>query len=75
MENPVWRDKAFGDPENILGTRWMGFKEMTSYGVHGTTQPETVPGKKSAGCVRMLNADVEEVYDFAIGGTKVTILP
>ncbi|MEK7866817.1 MAG: L,D-transpeptidase family protein [Planctomycetota bacterium] len=75
MENPPWKDIPPGDPKNILGTRWMGFSTMKSYGIHGTTQPETVPGKKSAGCVRMLNADVEEVYDFAIEGTRITILP
>lgn len=75
IENPPWKDIPAGDPRNILGTRWMGFEKLSSYGVHGTTQPETVPGKKSAGCVRMLNADVEEVYDFAITGTRVTILP
>ena len=73
--DPPFREIPAGDARNILGTRWMGFKEKKSYGVHGTTQPETVPGKKSAGCVRMLNADAEEVYDFAIEGTKITILP
>lgn len=79
IENPPWsRDGETippGDPRNILGTRWMGFKELRSYGIHGTTQPETVPGRMSAGCVRMRNEDVEEVYDFAIEGTRVTILP
>jgi len=66
----------YGDPENILGTRWMGLKgtsEHTGYGIHGTTQPETVPGPTSAGCVRMRNADVEELFQWVPIGTKVTI--
>lgn len=75
MENPPWKGIPAGAPGNILGARWMGFKEMPTYGVHGTTMPETVPGRKSAGCVRMLNSDVEEVYDFAIDGSKVIISP
>ncbi len=75
MEDPPWKGVPAGAPGNILGTRWMGVKEKPTYGVHGTTQPETIPGRKSAGCVRMLNSDVEEVYDFAIDGSKVIISP
>ena len=68
----------FGDPRNILGTRWMGFKNIpelgaTSLGIHGTTKPESVPGRESAGCVRMLNPDVELLYDFTPEGTKVIV--
>ncbi|HOX08909.1 MAG TPA: L,D-transpeptidase, partial [Planctomycetota bacterium] len=66
----------FGDPENILGTRWMGLDEKegaVGLGIHGTTKDETVPGRKSAGCIRMHNPDVELLYDFTPSGTKVTI--
>ena len=78
--NPTWYHDGkvipFGDPENILGTRWMGLKgtsDHTGYGIHGTTQPETVGGSTSAGCVRMLNKDVEELFEWVPIGTKVVI--
>jgi lipoprotein-anchoring transpeptidase ErfK/SrfK len=66
----------FGDPENILGTRWIGLEgkeNVVGLGLHGTTKPETVPGRVSAGCIRMHNGDVELLYDFIPDGTKVTI--
>ena len=66
----------FGDPENILGTRWIGLEgkeDVVGLGLHGTTKPETVPGRVSAGCIRMHNADVELLYDFIPDGTKVII--
>ena len=67
---------AYGHPKNVLGTRWLGFASKpgcSGYGIHGTTDPGSVPGRKSMGCVRMLNQDVEELYDFVAKGTKVEI--
>jgi len=69
----------FGEPTNILGTRWMGMDDRpdvgaTGLGIHGTTDPKSVPGRESAGCIRMLNENVEILYDFTPGGTKVTIV-
>ncbi len=76
LENPVWWDKNIayqpGDPKNILGTRWMGFS-LKSYGIHGTTLPETVGTSASEGCIRMLNQEVEEIYSIIPVGTKVTL--
>lgn len=79
--NPTWYPPEggkfpFGHPNNVLGTRWMGFASKpgcSGYGIHGTTDPSTVPGRKSMGCVRMLNPDAEEVFDFVTEGTKVEI--
>ena len=45
----------------------------TGLGIHGTTEDASVPGRVSAGCVRMHNSDVELLYDFTSDGTKVTI--
>lgn len=62
------------DPRNILGTRWMGFGDpYASYGIHGTTQPETIGAQSSDGCVRMLNQEVEELFIFLPRGTRVVI--
>jgi hypothetical protein len=69
----------FGDPENILGTRWLGFDTEENggfgagLGLHGTTIPESVPGRESLGCVRLHNADVEFIYAFLPQGGVVEI--
>lgn len=80
IKNPPWYRRGerieYGDPRNILGTRWMGFKptaELQGYGIHGTTQPETIPGRYSNGCVRMLNRNVEEIFEWTPRGTRVYI--
>lgn len=56
----------YGDPENILGTRWMGFSGVRGdgYGIHGTTEPETIGKKVSGGCIRMRNKNVNILFDF-----------
>ncbi|MBI4226716.1 MAG: L,D-transpeptidase family protein [Candidatus Omnitrophica bacterium] len=62
-----------GSPENILGSRWLGFSKP-SYGIHGTTDPSTIGQSVTAGCVRMRNAEVEELYAFLPLGADVTIV-
>lgn len=82
VKDPTWYPAGGtplppGDPRNILGSRWMGFERTgagAGIGIHGTTRPESVPGRESAGCIRMLNAHVEELYDWAKRGTVVTIV-
>ncbi len=61
-----------GSPKNILGTRWLGIS-LQGYGIHGTTEPESIGKQVTAGCVRMLNKDVEELYVIVPAGTDVTI--
>ena len=62
-----------GSPENILGTRWMGI-DKPSYGIHGTADPNAIGQQITSGCVRMTNADVEELFDIVPVGTEVTIV-
>lgn len=70
-----------GDPTNPLGTRWLALNGQqgqavgkTSYGIHGTIDPTSIGQKKSEGCIRMLNEDVEQVYDILISGkSTVTV--
>jgi len=81
MKEPVWYSPdggvfPYGHKENILGTRWIGFKDkpnLHGYGIHGTTQPETIGTAASNGCIRMLNSDVEELYDFVTLDTEIVI--
>jgi len=79
LVNPVWykdgRKIPPESPENILGTRWMGFNEpFSDYGIHGTTEPESIGKQVTQGCVRMLNKEVEELYSILPVGTEVTII-
>ena len=75
--NPTWFKAGAvvppESPENILGTRWMGF-DLKSYGIHGTTDPEALGKQVTAGCVRMRNSEVEELYDMVPMGTEVIIV-
>jgi len=61
-----------GDPKNVLGSRWIGISKP-SYGIHGTTQPESIGQSVTEGCVRMRNAEVEELYILIPEGTEVVI--
>jgi lipoprotein-anchoring transpeptidase ErfK/SrfK len=76
--NPTWfKDNEVipaGNPRNILGTRWMGFDTAPNYGIHGTTEPQSIGKQSTSGCVRMLNSDVEELYSIVPVGTEVTIV-
>lgn len=81
MKDPTWYSPnggifPYGHPENILGTRWIGFKDkpdLYGYGIHGTTLPDSIGTASSNGCVRMLNSDVEELYDFVTLDTEIII--
>lgn len=75
--NPTWFKAGavfpVGSPENVLGSRWLGF-DLPSYGIHGTTEPQSLGGQVTQGCVRMLNSEVEELYTIVAVGTEVTIV-
>jgi len=75
--DPAWyTEKAIvsaESPDNVLGSRWMGFN-LAGYGIHGTTSPEKIGQQATKGCVRMINAEVEELYKIIPIGTEVTIV-
>lgn len=57
-----------------FGTRWMGINvPWGKYGIHGTNRPGTIGGNLSAGCIRMRNEDVEELYSLVDYNTLVLI--
>jgi len=77
IENPPWYRPngevvAFRDPENILGTHWLGIN-VPGYGLHGTWETNSIGKQSSAGCVRLLNNDVAELYVLLPVGTPVAI--
>lgn len=82
-EPPWWRPDGqvvpFGDKENILGTRWMALAATgdtppaKGYGIHGTWDESSLGQQSSAGCIRMANRDVEELFVYIPVGAKVVI--
>lgn len=58
-----------------FGSRWIGLDVPWGiYGIHGTNQPGSIGGNVSAGCVRMRNSDVEDLYDKVPLNTPVVIM-
>ena len=51
----------------------MGFDTDPHYGLHGTLHPETIGQQVTAGCVRLKNQDVEELFNILPVGTQVVI--
>ncbi|MDP2927282.1 MAG: L,D-transpeptidase family protein [Candidatus Omnitrophota bacterium] len=77
LSNPTWFKAGAVVPpqsaQNVLGTRWMGF-DLAGYGIHGTIEPKELGKQATQGCVRLGNADVEELYSIIPVGTEVTII-
>lgn len=84
IEEPAWwrpdgQMIPYGDKENILGTHWMTLTAtgttpaVRGYGLHGTWAEETIGQQASAGCVRLLNSEVEELFTLLPMGTPVVI--
>ena len=78
LKDPVWFNKGAvvppESPANVLGSRWMGFEEAPGYGIHGTIDPDKIGQQVTAGCVRMKNEDVEQLYMMIPLNTKVVIV-
>jgi len=84
IAEPTWwppdgREVPFGHKDNILGTRWMSVRatgdtpDVRGYGIHGTWEPDSVGKASSAGCLRMINAEVEELFVYIPIGTPLRI--
>jgi lipoprotein-anchoring transpeptidase ErfK/SrfK len=78
--NPTWYSPdgvyEYGDPKNVLGTRWIGFEDKDGfygYGIHGTADPSSIGKEMSNGCIRLRNSDVEELFDFVKPKTRVVM--
>ncbi|MGC1778724.1 MAG: L,D-transpeptidase [Xanthobacteraceae bacterium] len=68
---PRW---VAGGPGNPLGARAM-YLGNTDYRIHGTNDPSSIGKHMSSGCIRLLNADVTDLYNRVGIGTKVVVLP
>lgn len=66
-----------GGPNNPLGSRALYLyrgNQDTMYRIHGTTDPSSIGRSVSNGCIRMINAHVEDLYDRVPNGAKVVVL-
>ncbi len=74
--NPDWRNPRTGeyfgrdDLKNPIGEHWIALTGTdanthirSGYGIHGTIEPDSIGRSMSMGCIRMLPADVEVVYE------------
>jgi lipoprotein-anchoring transpeptidase ErfK/SrfK len=62
-----------GGPNNPLGARAL-YLGSSIYRIHGTNEPKSIGKAASSGCIRMLNADVEELYRHVKVGATVEVL-
>ncbi len=63
-----------GGEGNPLGARAL-YLGSTLYRIHGTNQPSTIGSFVSSGCIRLTNADIEDLYSRVSVGTRVVVLP
>jgi len=76
LENPGWvnprnarEQYAPNDPKNPIGEYWIGidgvgqYAPLTSLGLHGTIDPDSIGKDRSMGCVRLADTDIPIVYE------------
>ena len=79
-----WIREKFPVPgDGLYGTRAFGTSDYSPYetdwpeggivGIHGTDQPQLIPGRPSHGCIRVRNGAVARLYRLMPVGTPVTI--
>ena len=66
-----------GGLDNPLGARAMYLYQGgrdTMFRIHGTNEADTIGQAVSSGCIRMLNADVTDLYERVKVGTPVVVM-
>jgi len=69
-------DGMAGGPRNPLGARALYLFQNnidTYYRIHGTNQPSSIGKSVSAGCIRLLNMDVVDLFERVRPGAKVIV--
>ena len=61
-----------GGPGNPMGARAL-YLGATVYRIHGTNAPETIGHAVSSGCFRLVNEEIEDLYERVPVGTKVIV--
>lgn len=87
LKNPKWWGtpdepaKEAGDPLNPLGKFWIGLQGTDGdavgkegFGIHGTIDPASIGKEMSHGCIRLVNENVEWVYQMLVDGKSTIIV-
>jgi lipoprotein-anchoring transpeptidase ErfK/SrfK len=72
-----WANGMPGGPKNPLGARALYLYANgvdTLFRIHGTNQPNSIGRAVSSGCVRMLNADIVDLYERVGTGARVAVI-
>ena len=67
----IQNKKILSDTE-VFGSHWLGLS-LPGYGIHGTNRPELIGKAVSGGCIRMLNQDIQSLFQQTHIGTLVII--
>jgi len=62
-----------GGIDNPLGARAL-YIGSTLYRLHGTNNRDSIGKAISAGCIRLMNADIEDLYDRVKVGARIVVL-
>jgi len=62
-----------GGIDNPLGARAL-YIGSTLYRLHGTNKRASIGKAVSAGCIRLMNADIEDLYDRVKVGARIVVL-
>jgi hypothetical protein len=72
FDDPFYGPIAFGtNARSPVLTDWPGGGFI---GIHGTNQPQLVPGRVSHGCIRLTNRDIVRLAKLMPVGTPLTVL-
>ncbi|NJK59128.1 MAG: L,D-transpeptidase [Oscillatoriales cyanobacterium SM2_1_8] len=82
QKNPIWQNPWTNQivpagAKNPLGSRWIGFWSdgRNDIGFHGTPDRASVGQAASHGCVRMLEPDIQALFEVVQLGTPVEVVP
>lgn len=77
QKNGPWAGGMAGGLDNPLGARalylYQGNRD-TMYRIHGTSEPWSIGGAVSSGCIRMFNQDIIDLHSRVPTGTPVLVL-
>jgi lipoprotein-anchoring transpeptidase ErfK/SrfK len=63
-----------GSPQNPMGVAAMTLSGGGQYAIHGTNNEGSIGHFVSHGCIRMHNADIEDLYSRVMVGTRVVVV-
>jgi lipoprotein-anchoring transpeptidase ErfK/SrfK len=63
-----------GSPQNPMGVAAMTLSGGGQYAIHGTNNEGSVGHFVSHGCIRMHNADIQDLYSRVMIGTRVVVM-